>query len=277
MHSISWWLWSIFLATTAARSQSFLFGLLLIVLFAIVVSKNKNNQSWGNPFKLTLQLALVATLIRVFFAILIGTPLPGQVLFTLPQLELPSWLAGIRVGGDVTKARLISVLQESLTFALVLIAFGAASSLSSPIQIIKVISGRIYLFGVTLIISFSVLPQIVQSFNRVIAARRMRGLAKLKIRNLRSVITPVLEESIERAIDLSAAMESRGFGYSKQPTRYRPETFGNQDLIILAIAVYLLIFTPVLISTFGIFPALVIFGLFACAPLLLIKSERVVK
>ena len=277
MHSISWWLWAIFLATTAARSQSFLFGLLLIVLFAIVVSRNKNNQSWGNPFKLTLQLALVATLIRVFFAILIGTPLPGQVLITLPQLELPSWLAGIRVGGDVTKARLISVLQESLTFALVLIAFGAASSLSSPIQIIKVISGRIYLFGVTLIISFSVLPQIVQSFKRVIAARRMRGLAKLKIRNLRSVITPVLEESIERAIDLSAAMESRGFGYSKKPTRYRPEAFGNQDLIIIAIAVYLLIFTPVLISTFGIFPALVIFGLFACAPLLLIKSERVVR
>ena len=277
MHSISWWLWAIFLATTAARSQSFLFGLLLIVLFAIVVSRNKNNQSWGNPFKLTLQLAVVATLIRVFFAILIGTPLPGQVLFTLPQLELPSWLAGIRVGGDVTKARLISVLQESLTFALVLIAFGAASSLSSPIQIIKVISGRIYLFGVTLIIAFSVLPQIVQSFKRVIAARRLRGLAKLKVRNFRSVITPVLEESIERAIDLSAAMESRGFGYSKKPTRYRPETFGNQDLIIIAIAVYLLIFTPVLISTFGIFPALVIFGLFACAPLLLIKSERVVR
>ena len=277
MHSISWWLWSITLATTAVRSQSFLFGLLLITLFAIVVSRNKNNQSWGNPFKLTLQLALVATFIRVFFAILIGTPLPGQVLITLPQLELPSWLAGIRVGGNVTKARLISVLQESLTFALVLIAFGAASSLSSPIQIIKVISGRIYLFGVTLIIAFSVLPQIVQSFKRVIAARRMRGLTKLKIRNLRSVITPVLEESIERAIDLAAAMESRGFGYSKKPTRYRPETFGNQDLIIIAVAVYLLIFTPVLISSFGIFPALVIFALFACSPLFLIKSERIVR
>jgi energy-coupling factor transporter transmembrane protein EcfT len=246
-------------------------------LFAIVVSRNKNNQSWGNPFKLTLQLAVVATFIRVFFAILIGTPLPGHVLITLPQLELPSWLAGIRVGGNVTKARLISVLQESLTFALVLIAFGAASSLSSPIQIIKVISGRIYLFGVTLIIAFSVLPQIVQSFKRVIAARRMRGLTKLKIRNLRSVITPVLEESIERAIDLAAAMESRGFGYSKKPTRYRPETFGNQDWIIIAVAVYLLIFTPVLISSFGIFPALVIFALFACSPLFLIKSQRIVR
>jgi energy-coupling factor transporter transmembrane protein EcfT len=275
MSSLSWWLWSIFLATAAIRSQNTLFGLLLILLLTFVVSKYKNSNNWGNPFKLTLQLALAATLIRLFFAVLIGTPLPGKIIFSLPQLELPNWLAGIRVGGDVTQERMFSVFTESLKFAVVLIAFGAASALSSPIQVIKLISGRIYLFGVTLIISISVLPQIVHSFNRVIAARRMRGLAKLKLSNFRSIITPVLEESIERAIDLSAAMESRGFGYSKKPTRYRPEKFENQDLIIISIAVYLLIFTPILIKTIGVFPALALFAIFASAPLLLFKSKRV--
>jgi energy-coupling factor transporter transmembrane protein EcfT len=275
MNSLSWWLWSIFLAAAAIRSQNNLFGLLLILLLTFVVSKYKNSNNWGNPFKLTLQLALAATLIRLFFAVLIGTPLPGKIIFSLPQLELPNWLAGIRVGGDVTQERMFSVFNESLKFAVVLIAFGAASALSSPIQVIKLISGRIYLFGVTLIISVSVLPQIVHSFNRVIAARRMRGLAKLKLSNFRSIITPVLEESIERAIDLSAAMESRGFGYSKKPTRYRPEKFENQDLIIISIAVYLLIFTPILIKTIGVFPALTLFVIFASAPLLLFKSKRV--
>ena len=275
MNSLSWWLWSIFLAAAAIRSQNTLFGLLLILLLTFVVSKYKNTNNWGNPFKLTLQLALAATLIRLFFAVLIGTPLPGKIIFSLPQLELPNWLVGIRVGGDVTQERMFSVFNESLKFAVVLIAFGAASALSSPIQVIKLISGRIYLFGVTLIISISVLPQIVHSFNRVIAARRMRGLAKLKLSNFRSIITPVLEESIERAIDLSAAMESRGFGYSKKPTRYRPEKFENQDLIIISIAVYLLIFTPILIKTIGVFPALALFAIFASAPLLLFKSKRV--
>jgi len=275
MSSLSWWLWSIFLATAAIRSQNTLFGLLLILLLTFVVSKYKNTNNWVNHFKLTLQLALAATLIRLFFAVLIGTPLPGKIIFSLPQLELPNWLAGIRVGGDVTQERMFSVFTESLKFAVVLIAFGAASALSSPIQVIKLISGRIYLFGVTLIISISVLPQIVHSFNRVIAARRMRGLAKLTLSNFRSIITPVLEESIERAIDLSAAMESRGFGYSKKPTRYRPEKFENQDLIIISIAVYLLIFTPILIKTIGVFPALALFAIFASAPLLLFKSKRV--
>lgn len=274
MNSVTWWLWSILLAAAAIRSQNILFGLLLILLLSLVVSKYKNGNNWGNPFKLTLQLALAATLVRLFFALLIGTPLPGKILFTLPQLELPNWLAGIRVGGDVTQERIFSVFTESLKFAVILIAFGAASALSSPIQVIKLISGRIYLFGVTLIISISVLPQIVHSFNRVIAARRMRGLARLKLSNFRSIITPVLEESIERAIDLSGAMESRGFGYSKKPTRYRPESFENQDLITIAIAIYLLIFTPILIKSFGIFTALTLFVIFSCAPLMFGKNER---
>jgi energy-coupling factor transporter transmembrane protein EcfT len=102
----------------------------------------------------------------------------------------------------------------------------------------------------------------------------MRGLAKLKLSNFRSIITPVLEESIERAIDLSAAMESRGFGYGKKPTRYRPEKFENQDLLIISIAIYLLFFTPILINKLGTFPALTLFAIFASAPLFLIKSQR---
>lgn len=273
MNSISWWLWSIFLATAALRSQNIFFGLLLITLFAIVVKKRQSDLSWGNPFKLTLQLALIATLIRIFFAVLIGTPLPGRVLFSLPQLELPTWLTGIRVGGDVTQERIISVFTESLKFAVIIIAFGAASALSSPIEIIKIISGKIYLFGITLVISLSVLPQIVQSFKRVIAARKMRGLAKLKLNNFRTIITPVLEESIERAIDLSAAMESRGFGYSKRPTRYRPEQFGTADLIVISLSIYLLIFTPILISAVGIYISLTMFAIFTCAPLLLSKGK----
>ena len=275
MNSLSWWLWSIFLAAAAIRSQSIFIGIFLILLFSLVVAKCKNQEEWGNPFKLTLQLAVAALLVRLFFAILIGTPLPGKALISLPQLDLPNWLAGIRVGGDVTRERLSLVIAESLKFAVVLIAFGAASALSSPVQVIKLISGRIYLFGVTLIIAVSVLPQIVNSFNRVQAARRMRGLTKLRLNNFRSIITPVLEESIERAIDLSAAMESRGFGYSKNPTRYRPEKFTLSDLLIIASSIYLLAFTPVLINSFGILLATTLFGIFALTPLFLIRNKVV--
>lgn len=272
MNSISWWLWSITLAITSIRTQNNIFIIVLILLFIVVVNQRRNSGNWANPFKLTMQLALVAMVIRMIFAVVIGTPLPGEILFSLPQLQLPEWLAGIRIGGDVTKERMLLVFTESMKFAIVLIAFGAASALSSPVQIIKSISGRVYLFGVVLIIAVSVLPQIVQSFNRVLAARRMRGLAKLSIKNFRSVITPVLEESLERALDLSAAMESRGFGYHKRPTKYRPEKFENSDLITFAVALYLLIFTPILINSFGSLAALIIFAILSATPLIITKK-----
>lgn len=275
MNSISWWLWSIALAITSIRTQSNLFILLLILVFIFVVRRRRNTENWSNPFKLTLQLALVAMVIRLIFAVLIGTPLPGEILISLPKLQLPEWLAGIRVGGDVTKERVALVFAESMKFAIVLIAFGAASALSSPVQIIKSISGRVYLFGVVLLIAVSVLPQIVHSFNRVLSARRMRGLAKLSVRNFRSVITPVLEESLERALDLSAAMESRGFGYHKKPSKYRPEKFTNSDLINIAVAIYLLIFTPILINSIGSLPALAIFAALSVTPLLITKRISV--
>lgn len=272
MHSISWWLWSITLAITSIRTQNNIFIFALILLFIVVVHQRRNSENWVNPFQLTLQLAFVAMLIRMIFAVLIGTPLPGDVWFSLPQLQLPEWMAGIRVGGDVTKERMLLVFTESMKFAILLIAFGAASALSSPVKIIKSISGRVYLFGVVLIIAVSVLPQIVQSFNRVLAARRMRGLERLRIKNFRSVITPVLEESLERALDLSAAMESRGFGYHKKPSKYRPENFSGSDLISISVAIYLLIFTPILINLIGVFPSLIIFAILGISPLLITKK-----
>jgi energy-coupling factor transport system permease protein len=275
MNSISWWLWSIILAITSIRTQNNIFIFALILLFIVVVQQRRNIENWANPFRLTLQLAVVAMVIRMIFAVLIGTPLPGEILFSLPQLQLPEWLAGIRIGGDVTKERMLLVFTESMKFAIVLIAFGAASALSSPIQIIKSISGRVYLFGVVLVIAVSVLPQIVQSFNRVLAARRMRGLAKLSVSNFRSVITPVLEESLERALDLSAAMESRGFGYHKKPTKYRPEKFKNSDVITIAVAIYLLIFTPIIINSAGSLAALLIFAILGVTPLLITKKNLV--
>lgn len=277
MNSITWWLWSIILAAATIRTQSNLFIFFLILLLVLVVRKRQKLEQWGNPFKLTLQLAVAATLIRMIFAVLIGTPLPGNVILSLPQLQLPDWLAGVRVGGDVTSERLSMVFAESMKFAIVLIAFGAASTLSSPVQLIKMISGRVYLFGVVLIIAISVLPQIVASFNRVISARRMRGLERLNIKNFRSVITPVLEESLERALDLSAAMESRGFGYHKKPTKYRAEGFGASDLITISVALYLLIFTPTLISFLGSYPALIVFGFLTITPLLISRPEKVVQ
>lgn len=277
MNSATWWIWAMALAIAALRGGENLIVILTILIYIFVVAKRGTDTLWGRSFKFAVQLAIAALIIRLIFAVLIGTYLPGNVVFSLPQLQLPDLLAGVRVGGEVTEQRLLSVLNESLTFALIVIAFGAATSLSSPIQIIKMMSSRLYLFGVTLIIAFSVLPQILTAYQRVKMARKFRGEAKINLKNFNKVLTPVLEESLERAIDLSAAMESRGFGYSKKPTSYRVESFTYSDYLVIALSIYLLIFLPTLISTVGFAILLPIFIIFAAVPLFVTKPMEIIK
>ena len=46
-------------------------------------------------------------MIRVVLEILFGIRLPGHVLFTLPQVPLPLWAAGVSIGRPVTAEAVI--------------------------------------------------------------------------------------------------------------------------------------------------------------------------
>ena len=76
----------------------------------------------------------------------------------------------------------------------------------------------IYEFGVALVIATSVLPQLVSSATRIKSAQKMRGIER---RGWAGVALPLLEESLARSLDLAAAMDARGYGYSRHRSRYR--------------------------------------------------------
>ncbi|HZZ96293.1 MAG TPA: CbiQ family ECF transporter T component, partial [Jatrophihabitantaceae bacterium] len=58
----------------------------------------------------------------------------------------------------------------------------------------------------------SVAPQLVESTQRVLRARRLRGGGHRGVRVLHSVVIPVLHDALDRALLLAAAMDSRGYG-----------------------------------------------------------------
>ncbi len=57
-----------------------------------------------------LRFALIAFSLRMAIGFIIGVPMPGTALFSIPQIRLPEFLVGIRVGGDVTSHRLFSAI-----------------------------------------------------------------------------------------------------------------------------------------------------------------------
>jgi energy-coupling factor transporter transmembrane protein EcfT len=103
----------------------------------------------------------------------------------------------------------------------------------------------IYEFGVALVIATSVLPQLVTSATRIKSAQRMRGIQR---RGWAGVALPLLEESLARSLDLAAAMDSRGYGFSRKRSRYRREKMLTHDLTVIVSALSLIPFSWVMFT-----------------------------
>ena len=97
-------------------------------------------------------------------------------------------------------------------WARLLCCIGAANTLANPKRALRVLPGALYELGVAVTVAISVAPQLVESVQRVRRARRLRAGSGKGFRALRSIAIPVLEDALERSLQLAAAMDSRGYG-----------------------------------------------------------------
>ena len=226
-HPLTFWALFSCLAIGVVTADSASLSLVAVGGAAIIVKLYKQDGPWSASFHWSLLAGAILIAIRAVTGILIGVPRIGEVLFTLPRINLPSWLPGIRIGGPVTWERLSSSLHEGLIIATVIALFGAANSVTSPHKLLRVLPSRIYQLGVTLTIATSVFPQLITSIARIRQAQFLRSGTKPRIP---SIAIPLLEESLARAVLLAEAMEARGFGQSKSQSRYRPINYTGRDL-----------------------------------------------
>lgn len=235
-HPLAWWGGSALLAFTVLHTDSGWVAVSSMVLCTALVISNRSSNSWFRSFEYAAKLAVVIFLVRMTIGVMIGVPMPGRVLFRLPEISLPWWLVGIRVGGDVTSQRLFSTFHESLVLISLIFIFSTANSLVSPHRLLNTFPRAIYNVATSLVIATSAVPQLVASVLRIQTAKRLRGQRHRGVRAWRSIALPLFEESLERAIDLSAAMEARGYGQTRNITRYRQITWQISDSLLLACA-----------------------------------------
>lgn len=226
-HPLTFWALFSCLAVGVVAADSASLSLVAVGGAAIIVKLYKQDGPWSASFHWSLFAGAILIAIRALTGILIGVPRIGEVLFTLPRINLPSWLPGIRIGGPVTWERLSSSLHEGLIIATVIALFGAANSVTSPHKLLRILPSRIYQLGVTLTIATSVFPQLITSIARIRQAQFLRSGTKPRIS---SIAIPLLEVSLARAVLLAEAMEARGFGQSKSQSRYRPINYTGRDL-----------------------------------------------
>ncbi|MFJ4936230.1 energy-coupling factor transporter transmembrane component T [Streptomyces pseudovenezuelae] len=226
LHPGAWWLWSLSLGIAATRTTNPLLLALLVVVSAYVVATCRRPTPWSHSYSAFLGLALAVLLVRLLFTVVLGSPIPGtHVLVTLPELPLPDWSQGIRLGGRLTAEALVFALYDGLKLATLLICVGAANALANPHRLLKSLPGALYELGVAVVVALTFAPHLIADVQRLRAARRLRGRLDTGVRGLLQVGLPVLEGALERSVALAAAMDARGYGRTAEvPPRVRRTT-----------------------------------------------------
>ncbi|WP_225860389.1 energy-coupling factor transporter transmembrane component T [Streptomyces triticiradicis] len=213
LHPGAWWIWALGLGTAASRTTNPLLLALLMAVAGFVVATHRTDAPWARSYTAFVKLAAAVLLIRLAFAVFLGSPIPGtHVIVTLPEIPLPHWAQGVRIGGRVTAEGLLFALYDGLKLAALLVCVGAANALANPARLLKSLPGALYEAGVAVVVALTFAPHLIADVQRLRAARRLRGRPDRGLRGLLHVGLPVLEGALERSVALAAAMDARGYG-----------------------------------------------------------------
>ncbi|MEU4495512.1 energy-coupling factor transporter transmembrane protein EcfT [Streptomyces sp. NBC_00210] len=217
LHPGAWWLWALGLAVAASRTTNPLLLGLVVGVAGYVVAARRTDAPWARSYGAFVKLGLVVIGIRVLFSVVLGSPIPGtHTLLTLPEVPLPHWAKGIRIGGRVFAEQLVFALYDGAKLATLLICVGAANALANPARLLKSLPGALYEVGVAVVVAMTFAPNMVADVVRLRTARRLRGRPTGGIRAIVQIGLPVLEGALERSVAVAASMDARGYGRTAQ-------------------------------------------------------------
>ncbi|MEV6393707.1 energy-coupling factor transporter transmembrane protein EcfT [Streptomyces sp. NPDC051907] len=213
MHAGAWWLWALGLAAASSRTTNPLLLGMLVGVAGYVVAARRTDAPWARSYGAFVKLGLVVIGIRVLFSVVLGSPIPGtHVLFALPEVPLPDWARGVRIGGRVSGEQLLFALYDGMKLAALLICVGAANALANPARLLKSLPAALYEVGVAVVVAMTFAPNMVADVVRLRTARRLRGRPTGGVRAIVQIGLPVLEGALERSVAVAASMDARGYG-----------------------------------------------------------------
>jgi energy-coupling factor transport system permease protein len=212
LHPVAWWVWGAGLAIAASRTTN-PFLLLLVVAVVCWVVLERRELGTTNALAAFLVIGLFAIGLRIVMVTLLGGGVTGRVvLFRLPEMPLPDWSSGVRLGGPVTLEGLLFAVYQGLQLATILACLGAVNALASPRRLLRYVPATLYEVGTAVVVALTFAPQLVDDAHRVRLARRLRGHTSRSPAELGRIAVPVLVGALDRSLELAASMESRGYG-----------------------------------------------------------------
>lgn len=242
LHPLAWWAWAVGLAVTAIKTTDPLLLSLVAAVVLFVVASRRTTAPWARSFSFFLRLGLFVIAIRMAIEVVFGQRgLPGQVLFTIPRVPLPSWAAGVSIGGPVTANALVGAFVVGFQLAVILLCFGAANTLASPYRLLRSLPAVLYEAGVAVTVALAFAPELVIAVASVREARRLRGRPVRGVAGLRGMAVPVLEGALDRSLQLASSMDARGYGRRNGLTRAHRRLANGliaTGLLVVAVGLY---------------------------------------
>ncbi|APX34234.1 hypothetical protein BH708_17695 [Brachybacterium sp. P6-10-X1] len=156
---------------------------------------------------------------------------------------------------DVTAEQLFYQLAVTLKYVAVLPSVLLFVATTRPPEFASSLAriGVPYRIAYAVSLALRYIPDVQREFRTISQAQQARGLdttgdvdLRLRIRNLTSVLTPLLLGTFDRIESVSAAMELRGFGRGKGRTWFVHSRLQVPDMLVIGMAV-LLVAVPVLL------------------------------
>lgn len=169
-------------------------------------------------------LAVGFVALRVLYRAVFGGAAGGGVLLLdLPRVRLSGPFEHITLFGPVTTGGIASAAMSALPFAALVLVIGVLAALVDLQALLTrgAVRGPVRTVSRALVVAWATFPALLDSVRRVRVARELRAE-----RGPASLIVPVLEQTVERAIALGASMEVRGFAATRsaEPDCERPVT-----------------------------------------------------
>ncbi len=153
--------------------------------------------------------------LRVVYRVIFGGGAgDGILLINLPSIPLAGPFSSVDLFGPITTGGIASAAVSALPFAAAIVAIGLISVALDLRALLTrgAVRGPIRTVARALVLAWSTFPALLDAARRIRVARELRAE-----RSVASLIVPVLEQTIERAIALGASMEVRGFAATRRP------------------------------------------------------------
>lgn len=210
INAVAWTLWltAVAVLPLTSRNPLYLGLLLLVVLVTFFTLPRKAGRA--NPWRLFAYIGSVVALLSIGFNVL--TVHAGDRVFA----TLPGWLPII--GGPLTVNALVYGAISAAAISSLLFAAATFNTAVRHADLVRMLPGSLSRFGVAAGIALLFVPQTITSARDIYDAQRARGHRFRRARDASAFVVPLLSTGLERALVLSEALETRGFGASAVPS-----------------------------------------------------------